>query len=94
MVDMDGVDISGSLTVSLDVTAAPLQHTRHLSVDGVEAQLGLGPPLGRADIFKLQLGRVRELQRLQQARLTLYKVRDGVHRQTALMETDISSLSE
>lgn len=74
--------------MGLDVTAAPLQHARHLSVDGVEAQLGLGPPLGRAHLFQLQLGRVRELQRLQEARLTLYKVRDGVHRQTALMATE------
>lgn len=64
------------LTVGLDVAAAPLQHPGHLSVDGVEAELGLGPPLRRATatrrLLQLQLGWVRELQRLQQARLTLH----------------------
>lgn len=75
----------GPLTVSLDVTAAPLQHAGHLPVDGVEAQLGLGPSLRGARLLQLQLGRVRELQRLQQARLTLHEVGDGVHRQAALM---------
>lgn len=83
------------LTVGLDVTAAPLQHLGHLLVDGVEAQLGLGPPLRRASassassarrLHQLQLGRVRELQRLQQARLTLHQVGDGVHGQPALRE--------
>lgn len=73
------VNMKRSLTVSLDVAAAPLQDARHLSVDGVEAQLRLSPPLGGTGLFQLQLRRVRELQRLQQARLTLYKVRDGVH---------------
>lgn len=85
---------SASLTVSLDVAAAPLQDARHLSVDGVEAQFRLRPPLGRAGLLQLQLSRVRELQRLQQARLTLYKVRDGVHWQTALIRRDVPSHSE
>lgn len=67
------------LTVVLDVTAAPLHHPRHLSVDGVEAELGLGPPLRARRLLQLQLGWVGELQRLQQSRLALYKVRDGVH---------------
>lgn len=62
----------------LDVIAAPLQDSGHLSVDGVEAELGLGPALGRR-LLQLQLSRVRELQRLQQARLTLHEVRDAVH---------------
>lgn len=81
-----------SLTVSLDVTAAPLQHPGNLSIDGVQAELGLGPPVpSRAAaaaatrrLLQLQFGWVRELQCLQQARLTLYKVGDGVHRQTTL----------
>lgn len=82
---MARVKYSWCLTVGLDVTAAPLQHPGHLPVDGVEAELGLGPPLRRAGwLLQLQLGRVRELQRLQQARLTIYKVRDGVHWQTTL----------
>lgn len=42
------VKYSWCLTVGLDVTAAPLQHPGHLPVDGVEAELGLGPPLRRA----------------------------------------------
>lgn len=45
---MAQVKNSPCLTVGLDVTAAPLQHPGHLSVDGVEAELGLGPPLRRA----------------------------------------------
>ncbi len=70
------------------MTAAPLQHPGHLSVDGVEAELSLGSPVRRAPaarwLLQLQLGRVGELQRLQQAGLTLYKVGDGVHGQTTL----------
>lgn len=81
------------LTVGLNVTAAPLQHSRHLSVDGVEAELGLGPPLRRAAattrrLFQLQLGRVGELQGLQQAGLTVHEVGDGVDWQTTLQEKD------
>lgn len=75
----------------LDVAAAPLQHLGHLSVDGVEAELRLGPPLRRAArrLLQLQLGRVGKLQRLQQARLTIYKVGDGVHGQTALQRKEL-----
>lgn len=75
----------------LDVAAAPLQHPGHLSVDGVEAELGLGPPLRRAArrLLQLQLGRVGELQRLQQAGLTIYEVGDGVHGQTALQRKEL-----
>lgn len=79
------------LTVVLDVAAAPLQHPGHLSVDGVEAELGLGPPLRRAArrLLQLELGRVGELQCLQQARLTIYEVGDGVHGQTALQRKEL-----
>lgn len=64
-----------SLTVSLYVAAAPLQHTGNLSIDGVEAQLGLSPPPGTCcSLLQLQLCRVGQLQRLQQAGLTLYKI--------------------
>lgn len=74
---------AASLTVRLDVTAAPLHHSRHLPVDGVEAELVLGPAL-RSRLLQLQLGRVGELQRLQQSRLALDQVGDRVHRQAAL----------
>lgn len=70
-----------SLTMVLDVTAAPLQDTGHLSVDGVQAELCLSPSLRRAAAWRLhhlQLGRMGELQRLQQSRLTLHEVGDGV----------------
>lgn len=74
---------AASLTVRLQVAAAPLHHSRHLPVDGVEAELVLGPAF-RTRLLQLQLGRVGQLQRLKQSGLALHQVGDGVHRQAAL----------
>lgn len=76
------------LTVVLDVSAAALQHPGNLPVDGVQAELvlgsGSGSPFRGALLLQLQLCGVGQLQRLQQARLTLHQVGDRVHRQPAL----------
>jgi len=50
------------LTVGLDVVTAALNHSRNLSVDGVETEFGL---CSTSSLFHLQLIRVRKLQSFQ-----------------------------
>lgn len=74
------------LTVGFNVATAALQNLRHLRVERVEAQPALAPALRRAAAvhLQLQLGRMGELQRLQQAGLTVHQIGDGVDREATL----------
>lgn len=75
-----------ALTIFLQVLAAAVQHTRHLSVDGVQAEL-------RVAHLLLLAGRLHghgQLQSLQQTRVTVVQVSDAVHRHAALQEINQS----
>lgn len=59
---------------------AAVDHSGHLAVDGVEAQ----PLVPVLLLFVGRFGRQGELQGLEQARLVVVQVRDGVHRHGSL----------
>lgn len=69
------------LTVFLDVLTAAVDHPRHLAIDWIEAQ----PFVPVLFLFARRLRRQGELQRLEEARLVVVQVRDGVHRHGSLV---------
>ena len=63
------------LTIFLDVLTAAVDHPGHLAVNGIEAQ----PFVPVLLLFAWRLSWQGELQRLEQARLVVVQVGDGVH---------------
>lgn len=76
------------LTVFLDVLTAAVDHPGHLAVDGIEAQ----PLVPMLLLLTRRVGRQRELQRLEQARLVVVQVGDGVHRHAPLEDEGLHSI--
>lgn len=72
------------LTIFLNVLTAAVDHPRHLTVDGIETQ----PFISVLFLFAWRFSRQGELQRLEETRLVVIQVCDGVHRHATLVRNN------